>query len=78
MLKYTWDVLDWCSEKIPFFCLLKIPSDSPFSYRSRGPQGKNAAEVVCHSLPTGPCFVKTLHHGPSILVGPAWHGPKFH
>ena len=50
MIKYTWGVLEWCSEKIPFFWLLKIPSNSPFSYRSWGPQGKNT-EVICHSLP---------------------------
>ena len=23
---------------------------------------------------SGPCFVRTLHHDPSILAGPIWHG----
>ena len=24
---------------------------------------------------SGPCFVRTLHHDPSVLGGPTWHGP---
>ena len=27
---------------------------------------------------SGPHFVKTLHHDPSILGGPTWHGSWFH
>ena len=27
---------------------------------------------------TGLCFVRTLHHHPSILNGPTWHGSEFH
>ena len=26
------------------------------------------------SFSSGPCFVRTLHHDLSILVGPTWHG----
>ena len=26
----------------------------------------------------GPCFVRTLHHDPSVLGGPTWHGSQFH
>ena len=26
---------------------------------------------------SGPCFVRTLHHEPSILGGPTWHGSSF-
>ena len=26
--------------------------------------------VVCHSLFSGPCFVRTLHYDPSVLGGP--------
>ena len=26
---------------------------------------------------SGPCFVRTLHHDPSILDGPTWHGSSF-
>ena len=25
-------------------------------------------------ISSGPCFVRTLHHDPSILGGPTWHG----
>ena len=27
---------------------------------------------------SGPCFVRTLHHDPSISGGPTWHGSWFH
>ena len=27
---------------------------------------------------SGPRFVRTLHHDPSVLSGPTWHGSKFH
>ena len=27
---------------------------------------------------SGPRFVRTLHHDPSILGGPTWHGSQFH
>ena len=27
---------------------------------------------------SGPCFIRTLHHDPSILDGPTWHGSWFH
>ena len=27
---------------------------------------------------SGPCFVRTLHHDPSILGGPTQHGSQFH
>ena len=27
---------------------------------------------------SGPHFVRTLHHDPSVLGGPAWHGSPFH
>ena len=30
------------------------------------------------SFSSGPCFVRTLHHDPSILGGPTWHGSLFH
>ena len=26
---------------------------------------------------SGPCFVRTLHHDPSVLGGPIWHGSLF-
>ena len=26
------------------------------------------------SFSSGPCFVRTLHHDPSVLGGPTWHG----
>ena len=35
---------------------------------SWGSQGKNT-EVVCHSLSSGPGFVRTLHHDLSVLGG---------
>ena len=37
-----------------------------FSHCSWGSQGKNT-EVVCHSFSSGPRFVRTLHHDPSVL-----------
>ena len=43
-----------------------------FSYCSWGSQGRDT-EVVCHSLSSGPHFVRTLHHDPSVLGGPTWH-----
>ena len=48
------------------------------SYCSWGSQGKTT-ELVCHSLPfcslpSGPHFVRTLHHDLSILGGPTRHG----
>ena len=46
---------------------------SAFSYCSWGCQGKNT-ELICHSLLHGPHFVRPLHHDPSILDGPTWHG----
>ena len=48
-----------------------------FSYCSWGSQGNNT-ELVCHSLLSGPHFVRTLHHDPPILAGPTWHGSSFH
>ena len=27
---------------------------------------------------SGPCFIRTLHHDPSTLGGPTWHGSWFH
>ena len=44
-----------------------------FSYCSWGSQGKNV-EVVCIPFSSGPRFVRTLHHDPSILGGPTRHG----
>ena len=37
-------------------------------------------EYWSFSIPfsSGPCFVQTLHHDPSILGGPTQHGSKFH
>ena len=37
-----------------------------FSFCAWGSQGKNS-EVVC-PFSSGPCFIRTLHHDPSILV----------
>ena len=48
-----------------------------FPYRSWGSQGKNT-EVACHSVLSGPCFVRTLHHDLSIFGGPAQQGSQFH
>ena len=47
-----------------------------FSYCSWGFQGKNT-EVVCHSFSSGPRFVRTLHHDPSILGGPSFMAHRF-
>jgi len=44
-----------------------------FSYCSWGSQGKNT-EVVSIPFSSGPRFVRTLHHDPSILGGPTQHG----
>ena len=30
------------------------------------------------SFSSGPCFVRTLHHDPSVLGGPTRHGLQFH
>ena len=27
---------------------------------------------------SGPCFVRSLHHDPSVSGGPTWHGSQFH
>ena len=37
------------------------------------------ARMLKNAIPfsSGPHFVRTLHHGPSILGGPTWHGPQF-
>ena len=56
------------SFSVLFFCL---------SYCSWGSQGKNT-EVVCHSLLQWAHFFRTLHHHPSVLGGPTWHGSWFH
>ena len=48
-----------------------------FSYCSWGSQGKNT-EVVCHSPLQWTASVRTLHHDPSVLGGPTWHGSYFH
>ena len=49
------------------------------SYCSLGSQGKNT-QVACHSLSSGPCFVRTLHHDLSwvALHGTALHGMALH
>ena len=47
-----------------------------FSCCSRGSQGKNI-EMVCHSLSSGPCFLRTLHHDPFVLRGPTGMAPHF-
>ena len=30
------------------------------------------------SFSSGPCFVRTLQHDPTVLGGPTWHGSWFH
>ena len=52
---------------------LSVSCLSAFSYCSWGSQGKNT-KVVYYSLLQGPCFVRTLHHDPSVLGGPTRHG----
>ena len=36
--------------------------------------------LKCFAIPfsSGPCFFRTLHHYPSVLGGPTWHGSWFH
>ena len=44
---------------------------------SWGSQGKNT-ELVCIPFSSGPRFVRTRHHDPSILGGPTQHGSWLH
>ena len=53
--------------------IFQCPIFFAFSYCSWGSQGNNA-EVVCHSLSSGPCFFRTLHHDLPILRGPTQRG----
>ena len=48
--------------------IFQCPVFFSFSYCSWGSQGKNT-EVVCIPFSSGPHFVRTLHHDPSILDG---------
>ena len=75
MIKYTWGVLEQCSEKIAFFCLLKMPSEFNILYTVHGVLKARTLKWFAIPFPRGPRFVKTPHHGASILVGPAWHDP---
>ena len=49
-----------------------------FSYCSWGSQGKNTeAKWLATPFSSGPRFVRTLHHDPSVLGGPTRHGSLF-
>ena len=56
-----------------------LPVSHPFafSYSSQGSQGSNTG-VACHPFSSGPRFVRTLRHGPSVLGGPTRHGSELH
>ena len=57
--------------------LLPVSYPFAFSYCSWGSQGSNTG-VACHPFSSGPRFVRTLRHGPSVLGGPTWHGSELH
>ena len=49
-----------------------------FSYCSWGSQGKNTeVKWLAITFSSGPHFVRTLHHDPSVLDGPTRHGSLF-
>ena len=45
-------------------------------HTAHGVLGARILEWFAIPFSSGPCFVKTLHHDPSILGGPAQHGSK--
>ena len=65
-----WHLLTWVVR-------LSVSYLFAFSFCSWDSQGKNP-EPTCHSLLQRTTFCRTLHHDPSVLGGPTWHGSQFH